>query len=173
MELALERVDILRRRGSRDKTVRVLFMADPAHLWELLIALESLNTRGLQWTALRPWSMNYLRQWLEDGGTSGDAYEQVHTHTGGWPLLVERLHMIHQDTGDLDAAIATLRTELGSFQSGFCFLDRGLEMQNRALSGLGRLDEVADFEFLSELAQDEGIDQSTLRKASGGPRRST
>ena len=165
VELALERVDILRRRGSRDKTVRVLFMADPAHLWELLFALESLNTRGLQWTALRPWSMNYLRQWLEDVGTSGDAYEQVHTHTGGWPLLVERLHMIHQDTGDLDAAIATLRTELGSFQSGFCFLDRGLEMQNRALSGLGRLDEVADFEFLSELAQDEGIDQSTLRKA--------
>ena len=165
VELALRRVDMLRRRGRRDKNMRVLFMADPPHLWELSAALEALNSRGLQWTILRPWSMNYLRQWFEDVGFTPDDCARVYCKTGGWPIMFERLHAFHQSTGDLAVALAQLDSQVEGFQEAFGFRDGQLELQRRALIVLAALDGVADFESLKELAEEEGVDEQTLRRS--------
>ena len=170
VEEALEQADSLRRRGRRDMNVRVLFMADPLHFWKLLSELERFNHKGVQWTALRPWSAGFLRQWMDDVGFNPEKRKLVVDNTGGWPALVERLHDVERDTGDLDTAIDRLKLlfenvqEMEDVMHAFGMDLEGLRMQRTVLTKLAELDGAADFEFLSELAEDEEVDAETLRK---------
>ncbi|MCY4373799.1 MAG: hypothetical protein OXC31_08450 [Spirochaetaceae bacterium] len=170
VEEAFDQVDSLRRRGRRDMNVRVLFMADPLHFWKLLSELERFNHNGLQWTALRPWGEGFLRQWMDDVGFSSEKRKLVIDTTGGWPALVERLHAIERETGDLDSAVDQFNLlfdslpEVGRLMEAFAMDLDGLGLQRSVLTRLAELGEPADFEFLMELAADEQMDDASLRK---------
>ncbi len=165
VEVALESVRSLRR---GDKNVRILFMADPLHLWRLLPTLERFDATQIEWTPMRPWTNAFLRQWMQDVGFRMEKIREVEYHTGGWALLLERLHGIAQDTGDLDAALTDLDSDLNdasklqSIREGFG-LD-GLDVQRMALQRLAELGEAADLEFLIELAKDDGLEEEALER---------
>ena len=165
VDVALDSVRALRR---GDKNVRLLFMTDPLHLWRLLPTLERFDATLIQWTPLRPWGNAFLRQWMQDVGFRMEKIREVEDHTGGWAVLLERLHSIAQDTGDLDTALVNLDNELSDvtrlpdMQSKFG-LD-SLDVQKKALRRLAELDEAADLAFLTELAVDDGIEEETLRR---------
>ena len=164
-----EALDSIRKLHRKDKSVHVLFMADPVHLLRLLSVHDDLDRMGIQWVPLRPWKEGFLRQWMDDVGfvNSPEIRKSVAEKTGGWPVLLKRLHTMEKETGNLETALKGLDAELRDsrkteeMQREFG-LD-GLELQKKALLGLAQLGED-DFAELKAFAEDDGIDGETLHK---------
>lgn len=84
---ALERLARLR---AEDKHVRVVFVADPPALDQLLEDLESLGP-SLEIVSLRPWRERFVRQWLDDCGVvdqTPDTRTDLKRLTGLWPAIL-------------------------------------------------------------------------------------
>jgi hypothetical protein len=91
IELALERT---RKLESKEKVLRVVFVADSKTLWQNIVGIPTLEARGLEVHPLRPWSDGFVRQWLEDlavPGADRDARMRLQEVTGYWPNLLGRL----------------------------------------------------------------------------------
>jgi hypothetical protein len=81
---------------SKTNFVRVLFVADPQHAWQLLgpdsAGWASLcRQRKIVSISLRPWLESALRAWLDDlqvpAKLAHDYLRTFLSHTGGWPYL--------------------------------------------------------------------------------------
>ena len=170
VETALERVRGLDLRGRRDKSVRVLFMADAARLLKLHIAreaLDDLNLKRLEWVPLRPWRESFLLQWIDDLGfpDAAEKCPKIVQHTGGWWALLQQLYYLVKEAGNFDEGLERLDTELRdstSFQhleKQFC-LDC-LGSRRDVLCDLAHL-KAADFADLRTFAEDRDVDKDTL-----------
>ena len=170
VETALERVRGLDLRGRRDKSVRVLFMADAARLLKLHIAreaLDDLNLKRLEWVPLRPWRESFLLQWIDDLGfpDAAEKCPKIVQLTGGWWALLQQLYYLVKEAGNFDEGLERLDTELGdstSFQhleKQFC-LDC-LGSRRDVLCYLADY-KAADFADLRAFAEERDVDKDTL-----------
>ena len=107
VQTALRRVAKLTAKG---KFMQIVFMAEPGQLWQLLSEGRLAEGPELQWVSLRPWRSTFLRQWMVDVGFTDSplAQKKIVEGTGGWKLLLERLHQLHQETGNLDESLEKL-----------------------------------------------------------------
>ena len=165
VQLALETVGRLR---SESRYARVLFMADPSHLFELLFALDGLTLEGLQWVPLRPWRKEFLSRWMEDVGfqDAPDRRTEVMIRTGGWSTLLTRLYDLVRDKGSLDSALDYFDEDVTDPDSIETRLrDFGLDhpIRKKVLLCLAQLGD-ADFDGLEALVDDEGVDLDSLRR---------
>ena len=165
VQRALENVQRLR---SEAKYARVLFMADPSHLFQLLSALDGLTPRGLQWVSMRPWREEFLRQWMEDVGfqDTPDIRSEVMRLTGGWSILLTRLYDLVRDKGSLASGLDHLdRGMTDPHSSQDCLRDFGLDdsVRKKVLLCLAQLGD-ADFGGLEAVVDDGGIDAGSLRR---------
>ena len=164
VRVALDQIRMLRAKG---RYMQIVFMADPWHLWQLQAELKELGRAGLQWISLRPWRKGFLRQWMADVGFRDDpeTCEKITTETGGWKVLLGRLHALEQETGNLEVSIEKLKTEFDDEnvpQQLRCFGLDSPDVRN-ALRCLAHFDE-ATLEELSAFVDDYGVDGNTLRK---------
>ena len=167
VQTAMDSVRALRR---RDKNVRVVFMADPQHLMQLMAPLEELSRAGpLEWVPLRPWREGFLRQWLDDVGFRGDATSRgaIVELTGGWPTLLTRLHEVVRVTGSVEAGMERLAEELKSDRStGKWAALFGVEagsLQSGILRDLTQLGQ-ADIDDLETVSESDAVDRGTLSR---------
>ena len=137
------------------------------HLWQLQSELKELNRAGLQWISLRPWRKGFLRQWMADVGFGDDpdVCDRIIEQTGGWKVLLGRLHALEQETGNLEVSLEMLEKEFGDekiLQQLQCFGLDNLDIQNtlRCLAHFGE----ATFEELEAFVDDYGIDGDSLRR---------
>ena len=107
VQVALGQIRMLRAKG---RYIQIVFMADSGHLWQLQSELKELNRAGLQWISLRPWRKGFLRQWMADVGfrDDPDICDKIIKQTGGWKVLLGRLHTLEQETGNLEASLEEL-----------------------------------------------------------------
>ena len=80
----------LRRKTSRRRFVRVIYVADPQQVWTWTgnsSPREKLLSGGVRELTLRPWTEPSLRRWLDDLGIApgeGDGRERIRAVTGAW-----------------------------------------------------------------------------------------
>ena len=164
VRVALGQIGMLRAKG---RYIQIVFMADPKHLWQLHSELKELGRTGLQWISLRPWRSGFLRQWMTDVGfrDDPDVCERVAKQTGGWKVLLGRLHALEQETGNLEASLEKLSTEFDDENEDRQLQCFGLDSPELR-STLGCLAHFGDatFDELEVLVDDLGIDGDTLRR---------
>ena len=93
VEEAVEKIRLLK---SKNRFVRIVFVADPQITWELLLfngsSLNALTAKGVTTFSLQRWHDAALRQWLEDCGFSSpnnsSGRERITRVTGNWSLLL-------------------------------------------------------------------------------------
>lgn len=170
VETALERVRLLDRQGRRDKSVRVLFMADAPRLLTLHFACEALDDlKGLEWVPLRPWRERFLLQWMDDLGFA-DAAEKcprIVKYTGGWRALLRQLYDLVKETGDFGEGLERLDKELRKstniqhFENQFGLDCLGL--RKNVLCDLAHF-KAAEFAELRTFAEDRDVDEDALMR---------
>jgi hypothetical protein len=162
---ALEKMGNLK---SKERHLRIVFVADPPLLRQIVPALTRLQAKGVELNSLRPWADMFVQRWLEDMqmvGSSPASRAQLQKVSGYWPTLLYRIpphcHEIQQLTDSIEGAfssegsIAELRSEFG--------------LESSAARQALRL--VADFEgepidALRDLASDtdyEGVTSEALQ----------
>jgi len=79
---------------SKTSFVRIVFMAHPQIVWQLISHLDTLAAKGIATISLKPWDDAALRQWLEDCGFLSDKKirENITEVTGNWPILLQRFY---------------------------------------------------------------------------------
>ncbi|MCT7981099.1 hypothetical protein [Laspinema olomoucense] len=89
-------LDKLHRLKSKKSFARVVFVANPQKLWELMNVncLDSLVSQGVSLLSLKPWHDGALRQWLEDCdlALNKESREKITEITGNWSVLLQRLY---------------------------------------------------------------------------------
>ena len=158
----------IQRLSAKGRYMQIVFMTDPGQLWLLLSELETLNREGLQWISLRPWRKAFLSQWTTDVGFGNDPDigKQIAERTGGWKVLLELLHELHRETGDLKVNLDRLEGEFRGENALQLLKQYGLEdpRVQKALGALAKLGEAVSFEQLKEFVGEDGIDGGTLQK---------
>lgn len=88
-------LDALDRLRSQSAWARVVFVAEPTNLWQLLepdqTGEETIALERVSQITLRPWHDHALRQWLDDCGfsvTDSLVRQRIHQSTGSWPRLL-------------------------------------------------------------------------------------
>ncbi len=164
VQTALRRVARLK---AKDKFMQIVFMAEPGQLWQLLSEGKLAERSELQWVSLRPWRSAFLRQWMVDVGftDSPSARREILEGTGGWRLFLERLHGLHQETGNLEESLDKLARDL----------DAGDASQQRSWFGLENPEIFnalkwlavgeATWSDLQGLTAELGIDDHSLRRS--------
>ncbi|MFO0822573.1 MAG: hypothetical protein U0792_05540 [Gemmataceae bacterium] len=82
--------DILsKKKGSRKRFLRVVFVADPSAGWSWL-GEEEVRALGAAEITVRPWHETALRRWVEEVefNDPNRVCEAIRTHLGGWYTLV-------------------------------------------------------------------------------------
>ncbi len=86
---------ISQKSSSKRSFLRIVFPADPSHLWRWMAAPRA-PTKVVE-IQLRPWQKVTLKRWLTDQGygdraINDDGLAEIMAQTGGWPLAIEQLH---------------------------------------------------------------------------------
>jgi hypothetical protein len=96
VEAALQKIERLK---SKNKFVRVVFIADPQRTWALMDqkahTLQLLKSKGLTIFSLKPWHDSALRQWLVDcdfGPINEQGRKRITEITGNWPNLLKEFY---------------------------------------------------------------------------------
>jgi hypothetical protein len=78
-----------KKKGSRKRFLRVLFVADPSAGWAWL-AEEGVRALGAAEITVRPWHETALRRWVEEVefNDPNRVCDAIRTHLGGWYSLV-------------------------------------------------------------------------------------
>lgn len=101
----------LRSLMSKDRHLRVVFVADPQTLLGIVPDLAQLQRSDVELTTLRPWTDAFVQRWLEDIQVVGDSKEreQLKEISGYWPSLLMQLpdscHQIRQLTEAIDTVL--------------------------------------------------------------------
>lgn len=83
----------LKRLQSDSKFASVIFIADPAALWQLLGSDRGEEEVDLPWVSLLHWRDEFLRHWLDERQLRLEPEDRKHLvdATGGWPALLADL----------------------------------------------------------------------------------
>lgn len=104
----------LRRLHAENRYAHIMFMADPACLWQLLPTLGRSRRTGFDWVSLRSWHEPFIRQWMTDVGFGNDPNmrRRIVELTGGWWVLLEWLHADASESGALESSLDKLDSEI-------------------------------------------------------------
>ena len=112
-------VELLKRKRSRGRFVRVVFVADPQQVWSWTAKSSSrqqLLARGVRELSLRPWTGPSLRRWLDDLGIAlGEktGRQQIQAVTGAWASPLRNFaERCQQESHRWQQHLAELETEL-------------------------------------------------------------
>ena len=167
VQVALDQIRMLRAKG---RYMQIVFIAAPAHLWQVQSELRKLYRARLQWISLRPWRRGFLRQWMSDVGfiNDPDVCEQIAKQTGGWNVFLGRLHALEQETGNLEVSLEKLEREFDDRDMSWklqCFGLDSPDAQNM-LRCLAQFGEATTFEELEVLLIDDyAMDSVTLERS--------
>ena len=161
----------VKRLQARDRYMHIVFLADPACLWQLLPNLGELRRTGFNWISLEPWRKHFLRQWMTDVGLGDDpnARKEIADLTGGWWKLIEGPYADangsgHFRSGDINWYLERLKMQADRANASdwptFFALDR-LDVRT-TLQCLAENEE--ELPFIYEYAQTDGIDRTTVRR---------
>lgn len=81
----------LKKLSSKDRGVKVVFIAEPSsQMMEEVATVSSIS--NLECIALRPWTEEFVRIWLEDAHSRSGQVEReaLHKRTGWWPALMSQ-----------------------------------------------------------------------------------
>ncbi len=98
------------RKAQRGRKLRVVFRADPDHLWRVLAELPDeyldADNKLFDWVGAQPWNAAFLRRWCSDQGLhdAGAKISDLLELTGGWPLLLKRYAASEGKTWEARAA---------------------------------------------------------------------
>jgi hypothetical protein len=88
----------LKRRKSKKKSLRVLFLADTKKGWTWTRLTErdtnDISSAAITEISLKPWSDSALRNWIYDIGlttTNSEGFKRITEVTGNWSLLLHEL----------------------------------------------------------------------------------
>lgn len=83
----------LQRLQSPSKFASVVFVADPATLWRLLIDETELDEGDQPWMSLLPWRDGFLRHWLDERQLQLEQEDRrrLSEATGLWPTAINEL----------------------------------------------------------------------------------
>ena len=125
---------------SKDRTLHVLFVADPQKSWQL--ATDPSLFEQINRIELRQWSDNYVRQWLNDQELASTLIERnsIQEAIGYWPMLLQQLGK---------AKGTTLKTKLHSFK------ERLKELRSTSFDTDFGLDVVEPTALLREMASSD------------------
>lgn len=157
-------LDRVRKLTSRDRKLRIVFLSDPAMLWQLMPALPQLDAVGLKMTPLRPWNGDFLSHWLDDmhiTGNSESLRRDLADITGLWPsVLLPLPRPCHQLSDLINAA----KKKLASVDARDSFLDELGLPEGEARAVLRMVKEFPDepLENLEALAPDMGVAPSSV-----------
>ena len=104
----------LRPLHAENRCAHIMFMADPACLWQLLPTLGRSHRTGFDWVSLRSWHEPFIRQWMTDVGFGNDPNmrRRIVELTGGWWVLLEWLHADASESGALESSLDKLDSEV-------------------------------------------------------------
>jgi len=87
----------LARLKSKDRWVRIVFIADPPTLWQVMSDIDEEIDLDVEWLYLDPWKEAFLGHWLEDCNLPGDPHRraQLIEASGGWS---HALNIFQRDT---------------------------------------------------------------------------
>lgn len=146
-----------------DKQVRVVFIADPPALEQLVEELEDLASTGLEIVPLRPWRERFLRQWLDDIGISDPspgARAKLTGLTGLWSAILVTGAQKARDAHSVNQLSETIESELAD-QTYRSQIIKSLGTPNgggRFLKFLSDLGGEATEDDMKEFCSDYGID---------------
>jgi hypothetical protein len=168
VEIALEKVQRLK---SKKSFARVIFVANPQKLWELVTVncLDALLSHGVSIFSLKPWHDAALRQWLEDGdftASNKQSREKITQITGNWPVLLQRFYQQAKSEQHWEPYVQKLANLLtqSQFLSELAIemgLDHSHTQQRQVLQALATLKE-ASIEDLILIV--EGISAEIIRQ---------
>ena len=101
------------RKKKTGRLLRVVFVAHPERLWQVMVGLEASPTDP-EWIGIGPWDEVFVRQWLEDNTLPNDRdrARSLMAISGGWSMVLDRF--VRRSSGRLawDEKIGRLRQEL-------------------------------------------------------------
>ena len=101
------------RRKKTGHLLRVVFVAQPDRLWQVMIGLEASPTDP-EWIGIGPWDEVFVRQWLEDNTLPNDRNRarSLMAISGGWSMVLDRFVRRSSSRLAWDEKIDRLRQEL-------------------------------------------------------------
>jgi len=158
---ALEKI---RKLTSKDRRLRIVFVADPSALWHLIPSISDFEGRGLELIPIKPWHDAFLSQWLEDlhiSGNQADMRKELKTLTGNWPgMLLPLPQRCHQFSTLLDS----VRISLGRVEIRNQFLEDLALPMGEMRNAIRLLQQFPDetIENLKVLASDFGVTAESI-----------
>ena len=105
--------------------LRVVFVAQPDRLWQVMIGLEASQIDP-EWIGIGPWDEVFVRQWLEDNTLPNDRdrARSLMAISGGWSMVLDRFVRLSSGRLAWDERIDRLRQEL--VNDSECLLSLGV-----------------------------------------------
>lgn len=114
----------IRQRRHRSSYVRIIFIADPATLWQLSSTQpnldEFLSSHSVDTLSLQPWHKDALWHWLGECGVGSNTTEEqkeVESISGNWPKLLIEFRSRLSNTTPWRTALVECARELEDAQS--------------------------------------------------------
>ncbi|MBE9144095.1 ATP-binding protein [Planktothrix mougeotii] len=160
----------LQKLTSKRSFVRVIFVANPQKLWEL-VSSESLNllvSQGISLFSLNPWHDAALRQWLEncDLALSKEKREKITEITGNWSVLLQRFYQLAKSSHHCEPHLQKLAESLTQSDvlgqlAGLMGLDQTHSQQRQILHALVTLEIASCEELITVL---DGVSPETINQ---------
>ena len=101
------------RRKKTGHLLRVVFVAEPDRLWQVMIDLEASRIDP-EWIGIGPWDEVFVRQWLEDNTLPNDRdrARSLMAISGGWSMVLDRFVQRASSRLAWDERIDRLRQEV-------------------------------------------------------------
>ncbi len=145
---------------------RVVFIANPEHVWRLMTDAAESDVDGVDWFPLVPCDLTFLRRWLGDINATANAGEarDFLRISGGWPVELDRFAR-KRSSRSWQARIDELQREVlknAGKRLGDSF---GLTDQAEAVfQGLVDADDPFDDESIELVSNEIGVDSRLMQQ---------
>ena len=144
-----------RKQAATKNFMRVIFLADPPHLWNADLELNSSDR--IELFQLQPWKNTMLDRWLDDNNFNRDksSVDSLMESTGGWGYLIQdlvrrcsdRKHAWHVELANLED-----RWRKETIEHDILQMPAEAEHFLRTWAQFGNEESGVDHELLSEIA---------------------
>ncbi len=112
VEAAMARIERL---TSKKSFVRIAFIADAEHTWDLIDSVPKELNGKFSNISLRPWHDSAVRQWFIDHNWTidKDGREKLYDITGNWPMLLQKFYeRVHPEPDKWATALDALNNSI-------------------------------------------------------------